>query len=489
MTFRADALAAMMPRAARSVLIPNRNMPPLALAALLQGALPWLSPNGRAVVNTLVSSNGRAGSAQALCQQLGLRSRFQLNRLLRREGLPAYEELSGWICVLYWMVQADAGVGRGSLLALARQAPMETATSYRLVRRVTSHSWKDLRRVGTAVVLRWFQQRVHPSPLKRLDDARPLTRSAAGAASNTVPIAASQRSVRSRLHRVFVDGGPYGIAVRDDLAYVTLGHGAALAYLDLAKGCVTGFTSVGCTPTCVKFDDSGLRAYVTIQFCDEIAVMDAMHHVPIRSLPVPGQPFPLLVAPGGNTLFVTTNTDRLWALNAKTGRVIASLGLPATCHHLALHPAGDRLYVATRAGGSVLEIEVNRFRLLRNFALGGWPQGIVVSPDGMLLYVANERHELDVVQLSSGKRVARVGEERGAVALALSPDQRLLYTGHAREGKVGVIDASSLSQHGELVTGGRPGQIGFDGAGHVIITNEAGWIDILPLGKLDVAAA
>jgi DNA-binding beta-propeller fold protein YncE len=82
-----------------------------------------------------------------------------------------------------------------------------------------------------------------------------------------------------------------------------------------------------------------------------------------------------------------------------------------------------------------------------------------------------------------------VGQERGAVALALSPDQRLLYTGHSREGKVGVIDVPSLTPVGELVTGGRPGQIAFDGAGHVIITNEAGWIDMLPLGRTEVAAA
>src|SRR5206468_10105508 len=87
-------------------------MPPLALASLLQGALPWLSPEGRAVVNSLVCSNGRVGSAQALCQRIGLRNRFQLNRLLRREGLPAYEELSGWVCVLHWMLKADAGAGR-----------------------------------------------------------------------------------------------------------------------------------------------------------------------------------------------------------------------------------------------------------------------------------------------------------------------------------------------------------------------------------------
>ena len=454
----------------------------------MQGALPWLSSDGRAVLNTLVCSNGRVGSAQALCRQLGLRSRFQLNRLLHREGLPSYEELSGWVCVFYWMLQADAGVGRGALLALARQTHMESASSYRLVRRVTSHCWKDLRRVGTAEVLRWFQQRVRPSRAERSEHERPVVRPAA--TSHLVSSAAPRRWVRSRSQRVFVDGGPYGIAIRGrDFAYVTLSRAAALAHLDLANGSVTGFTSVGCTPTCVRFDDSGLRAYATIQFCDEIAVLDAIHHMPIRSLRVPGQPFPLLVAPGGHTLFVTTNSDRLLALNAQTGRVINSLDLPATSHHLALHPGGQRLYVATRSGGSVLEVDVNRFRVLRTFALGGWTQGLVVSPGGTLLYVANEQHQLDVVHLSSGRRMATLDEERGAVALALSPDGRLLYAAHAREGTVGLIDAASLTHQGVLATGGRPGQIGFDGAGHAVITNEAGWIDILPLGTLEVAAA
>jgi len=463
-------------------------MPPLALASMMQGAVPWLSSDGRAVLNLLISSNGRVGSAQALCRQVGLRSRFQLNRLLRREGLPPYEELSGWVCVFHWMIQADAGVGRGALLALARQTPMETASSYRLVRRVTSHSWKDLRRAGTAEVLRWFQHRVNPAVAQRAEEERHVVR--ATATPEVVANTGRRQWVRSRSHRVFLDGGPYGIAVRrHDFAYVTLGHAAALAHLDLDSGCVTGFTSVGCTPTCVKFDDAGQRAYVTIQFCDEIAVMDASHHTPIRSLSVPGHPFPVLVAPGGNTLFVATNTDRLLALNAQNGRVMNALELPATSHHLALHPSGNRLYVATRTGGSVLEVDVNRFRVLRNFALGGWTQGLAVSPDGTLLYVANERHQLDVVHLSSGRCVGKVDDERGAVALALSPDAKLLYTAHAREGTVGVIDATSLTHQGVLVTGGRPGQIGFDGAGHAIITNEAGWIDILPLGTLEVAAA
>ena len=73
---------------------------------------------------------------------MGLRSRFQLNRLLRREGLPPYEELAGWVCVFYWMLKADADGHDGQALrTLANQSHMDAASCYRLVRRVTGRCW------------------------------------------------------------------------------------------------------------------------------------------------------------------------------------------------------------------------------------------------------------------------------------------------------------------------------------------------------------
>jgi DNA-binding beta-propeller fold protein YncE len=462
-------------------------MPPLPLTSLLQNALPWLSTDGRAVVNTLICNNGRIDSTQALCQNVGLRNRFQLSRLLRREGLPPYEELSGWVCVLCWMLRADAGIGRGALLALARQTAMQIATCYRLVRRVTGYSWKDLRRAGTAEVLRLFQRRVQPARARRVP-VRPIARLVSSPATDSPRHRAPAPSAAHR--RLYIDGAPYGIAVRGDgLAYVALGHAATIASLDLRGDSFTRHIPVGCTPTCVTFDPTGILAYATIQFCDEIAIIDPQRHAQVGTMPVPGDPFPLLISATGRVVYATTNVDCLWALSAPSGRVLGSLALPATSHHLALHPAGDRLYVATRAAGSVLEVDANRLRVLRSFPLGGWPQGMVVSPDGTMLYVANEQRELDVVQLSSGKCVARVEQARGAVSLAASPNHRLLYAAHPREGRVSVIDIPSLTPRGTLATGGRPGQTVFDHRARAIITNEGGWVDLLPIGELRVAAA
>jgi DNA-binding beta-propeller fold protein YncE len=455
-------------------------MPPLALALLLTRTLPWLTVDGRAVMNTLICDNGRVGSAEALCRRLGLRSRFQLNRLLRREGLPPYEELAGWVCVFYWMLKADAEPGGdASLRALATTARMDVASCYRLVRRVSGRCWTQLRGAGTDAVVALFRRRTQP---RRMTSPSSVARTPARGLPSPAP-AEPLPPARDRLIRVALDGGPYGVAVRGgDLAYVTRTRGAAIERLDLAVGRRGGTIPLGCTPTCVAFAPSGTLAYVSLQYRDEIAVVDTTQHRQTAALRVPGDPFPLVLSPTGRTLFVTTNEDRLFSLCPSNGRILGSLRLPATSHHLALHPAGGRIYVATRAAGSVLEVDTSRLEVLRTFALGGWPQGVAVSRDGMLLYCANEHHGLDVVRLATGKRIARLALLQGAVSLALSPDHRWLYTGLVHAGKVAVVDATTFETAAVLDLGGHPREFGFDSrGGRVIVANEAGWIDLLPL--------
>ena len=452
-------------------------MPPLALAARFQHALPWLSSQGRAVINSLICDNGRAGPTHLLCERLGLRTRFQLNRLLHREGLPPYEELAGWVCVLYWMLRADMGIGQGALRPMAGEASLALASCYRLVRRVTGRHWSLLREVGTDEVMRWFVKRTRPPQLIRPIEGRPAPVFPAPAVLREPPATHTLGALR----RLPIGGGPFGVAVRrPDLAYITRTRAAAVERLDLLTGRFLGSVHLGCTPTCVVFDPTGARAYVSVQYCDEVAAIDAHRHVQIRAFPVAGDPFPLALSPRGHTLFVTTNEDRLFGLNVQNGRVLGSLPLPATSHHLLVHPTGTRLYVATRTAGSVLEVDTSRFEVIRTFALGGWPQAMALSSDATTLYVANEHRGLDVVRLASGKRIATLELAGGVVGLAMSPDYLVLYAGLVHVGKVAAIDVGSLTLRAMFDTGGRPRQIAFDSTGKVIVANEAGWIDILP---------
>jgi DNA-binding beta-propeller fold protein YncE len=286
--------------------------------------------------------------------------------------------------------------------------------------------------------------------------------------------------------RIPLLGGPCDIAVHPaGWAYVSRVDAAAVERLDLSTGAVIGSVPTGPAPCCFALDVAGGRAFVSTHYEDAISVIDMASHTRVGSLPLPGDPFPLRLAPSGRTLYVTTNEDRLYAIAVPSGRIVASLALPATSHHLAVHPSGSRLYVATRTAGSVLEIDTTRYQLLRTFPLRGWPQGLAVSGDGSTLYVANEKLGVDMIRLASGQVVAGRPLDGGPCELALSPDQQRLYVGLVHGGQVVVIDCRSFTVAEILDVGGEPRGMAFDPRGHAVaIANRAGWVDLRPLSRI-----
>lgn len=99
----------------------------------------------------LVAQKGYSGPAHQFALTVGMRSRFQLARVLEREGLPALEELAAWIRVLLWVAHWEA-----SGTSLSRRALSEIrdpAVCYRTVERVTGVPWSKVRVRGFDWVL------------------------------------------------------------------------------------------------------------------------------------------------------------------------------------------------------------------------------------------------------------------------------------------------------------------------------------------------
>jgi hypothetical protein len=120
-------------------------------STLLQTALHWLSPQGHAVIRHLVISQGYPGPAHEIAIAVGLRNRFQLSRLLDREGLPSLENLAAWIRVMIWALEWETS--KTSLSQTALGAIRDPAASYRTVERVTGFSWNRVRSLGSSWVL------------------------------------------------------------------------------------------------------------------------------------------------------------------------------------------------------------------------------------------------------------------------------------------------------------------------------------------------
>jgi hypothetical protein len=124
------------------------------LAPVIHDALPRLSLYARAVVGALLLTGGSIGTSHEVATRLGLPNRFRLRRMLEANGLPPLHRLSGWITVLGWVWQWESN--KVSLSRAALRADREPAACYRLVKRITSMSWKQVRTAGVDGVMGTF---------------------------------------------------------------------------------------------------------------------------------------------------------------------------------------------------------------------------------------------------------------------------------------------------------------------------------------------
>jgi YVTN family beta-propeller protein len=470
-------------------------MPPLRLTSLLQTALPDLSTASRAVVNTLGCLNGNAPSAREMADWVGLRDRYQLARALRRDGLPPLEQLAGWTRVLYWMMEAEAS--GASLRQLAQRERVDPAVAYRLVHRVTGQRWSQAQRAGLPVALLRFRERrgmrlvAERTPARarvRLDQAvgddvvSSPARWAHPRPAHSHPAVATtpQHPAAVLAGRVAVRGSPFDVAVLPTgVALVTRAHAAAIDVLRLQPLGVIGSVRTGPVPTRVVVDAAGAYAYVTSQFAEEIETIDLQTLRLVGTVSVQGHPLAAAIAPDGHTLYVTTNIDRLYAISIPKGRIVTSVPIPMTCPQLTVHPSGRRVYVPCGKAGMILEIDAHTLCPLRRFQVGGLAQDVVVSHDGVTLYCANEGGWLNAIHLPTG-RTSRLDLGTGALGLALSPDEQLLFVSLVFAGRVAVIDTETLRVRTTLTTGGKPRLIAFERSGRTaVVANEAGWVDVI----------
>lgn len=446
-------------------------------------------------MSTLGCLNGNVSSARDVATWAGLRDRYQLARVLRRDGLPPLEELAGWTRVLYWMLEAESS--GASLRQLAQREQSDPAVAYRLVQRVTGVTWSQAQRAGLSVTLLHLRERrairlvartaaraVHAALARAVGDqvvpatwGSPMPRLAC--AQTTTPQSLDHPAAVLG-DRLFVDGSPFDVAMAPGgVALVTRTHAAAVDVIRLQPLSVIGSIRTGPTPSRIIVDAAGAYAYVTNQFAEEIGIINLRVQRQTGTIPVQGHPLGAGLTPDGRTLFVLTNVDRLCAISIPKARVVASVPVPMTGPSVIVHPSGRRLYAPCWKAGVVVELDAHTLCAQRRFEVGGIAQDLILTRDGQTLYCANEGGWLNTIHLPTGRVTTRDLGGR-AVGLALSPDEQVLFLGLVFDGRVLVLDRRTLTIRAALAVGGRPREMAFDRTGrHAVIANEAGWVDVV----------
>ena len=282
---------------------------------------------------------------------------------------------------------------------------------------------------------------------------------------------------------VRLGGAPYGAAISSSgVAYITLPTASALARADLPSRVWTHAVTVGTIPTEVAFNSTGTLAYVTNQFNQNVGVVDVASSTQTDLIPVTGDPFEVIVAPGDSILYVTTNVDSVFGIRLATKAVVARFPVANTANGLVLRDT--LLYVSTWQGGTVVEFNLRTRTVSRTFAVGGVPQKLALSPDYTQLYIANEAGYVQFWNLTTGTQIG--GNLNlpggGGYGIALNPVTNRLYvtTAYYGGGNIHIVNPVARTLVQTIAAGGSTRHVIFTASGSVgFVPNEGGWVDYL----------
>lgn len=284
--------------------------------------------------------------------------------------------------------------------------------------------------------------------------------------------------------RVPLGGSPYGAAISSTgVAYVTQLDFGRLARADLPAQAFAGTAAVGNFPSEVAFNSTGTTAYVTNQLGGSVAIVNVATNAWVETIPVTGDPFEVIVAPGDSILYVTTNIDSVYGIRIATKEIVARFPVPGTANGFVVRH-DTLLYVSTRAGGTVVEFNLRTRTVARTFTLGGFPQKMALSANGNELYIVNESGYMQFWNLVGG---GQIGANLplpggGGYGLARRPSNGLLYATTATNGpgNIHIINPTTRTITRTIAVGGRGRRVVFTASGTIgFVPNEGGWVDFL----------
>ena len=320
--------------------------------------------------------------------------------------------------------------------------------------------------------------------------------------------------------------GPHPVAVaasptRNEIYVVNAGAAGAngsISVIDAEHNTVVATIAVHRQPLSIDLDADGQRAYVANSGSNSISVIDLKARRELAQFGVGEQPVAARLAPDGQSLVVANQQGNSVTLmdpadgharavfqgcpgaagpvilpdsskafvacsaghqvmvialvNSKarpnqSGQVAdqleALMDVGRAPVDLAIKPDGGEIFVSNSLSDSVSEIYNTSDEVADTYMIGADPVRGLVSPDNLLLYVANQRsQEVTVYSIDDGKRVnvnppLRVGD--GAAAMAFSAAGHLLFVVDRGSGDVAVVRTASQSLFTLLPAGRDPNAI------------------------------
>lgn len=171
----------------------------------------------------------------------------------------------------------------------------------------------------------------------------------------------------------------------------------------------------------------------------------------VITLPPGSLPSGIVVSADGNLVYVANfGKQSISIINTATNAITESIQLSgASPYEIALNRDGSRLYSpnhSSNGANSILIINTATNAVISTMAVGNQPFNACVSPDGLLLYVANTNSSnVIVINTATNKIVSTISTGKWSWRVTTNPDGSRLYVTNSGAGTVSVINTSDNS--------------------------------------------
>ncbi len=201
-------------------------------------------------------------------------------------------------------------------------------------------------------------------------------------------------------------------------------------------------------------------AVVTHPVLNGISVIDLVAH---QARPIvltgPGANFAVFSLDGSEVYVSNGGIGTVTALNTKTWNVTRTFKVGQGPEHLAIAPNGRHLYVNNVKSGTVSEIYLIDPRRTREYRVGANPHGVDVSDDSDWCYVAvqDDNKLVAINRKKQPQRTLMLAPEPYHLAVVLGMAK--IYVSSAKEPKIWVVDATTLTVIREIPISGKGQQM------------------------------
>ena len=251
-----------------------------------------------------------------------------------------------------------------------------------------------------------------------------------------------------------------------------------LSFVDVTTGRELGRQPTGKAPHEIAVSPDGRTAAVVAYGGKTIDLFDVASRTKIRTIDLTPNEGPHGIAwlADGRIVVTTERSKSVALVDPVAGKVIASIPTAQEATHMvAVTNDGRIAFTANIRNGTVSVIDLRLGRKTRDILVGGQPEGIALSREEQVLWVADlSGARVQAFDAESLDKIGEVATGPTPIRVAASPDGRWIVTSNVGDGSLTVLDSRTRRKVRDVPISG---------------VQEAGQVTILfdRLGKLYAA--